>query len=114
MRVRQPKEKLMRHKTLVARIFENKQFESQARSQGLADLAKLSGVEGYTARDMTAEHAGQIEYMPWGTLFVKVDGLWHVLYLSSILGRQVSKTNPKSTIIHSLTTFSHHVARRSA
>ena len=50
----------MRYKTLVARIFENKQFESQARSQGLADLAKLSGVEGYSARDMTAEHAAGV------------------------------------------------------
>ena len=47
----------MRNKTLVARIFENKQFESEPRSQGLADLAKLTDVEGYTARDMTAEHA---------------------------------------------------------
>ena len=47
----------MRHKTLVARIFKNKQFESQARSQGLADLSKLTDVEGYTAQEMTAEHA---------------------------------------------------------
>ena len=47
----------MRNKTLVARIFENKQFESEPRSQGLADLAKLTDVEGYTARDVTAEHA---------------------------------------------------------
>ncbi len=50
----------MRYKTLVARIFENKQFESQARTQGLADLAKLSGVERYSARDMTAEHAAGV------------------------------------------------------
>ncbi len=50
----------MRYKTLVARIFENKQFESQARSQGLAELAKLTGVERYSARDMTAEHAAGV------------------------------------------------------
>ena len=48
---------LMRSKTLVARIFENKQFESEPRSQGLEALAKLTDVEVYTARDMTAEHA---------------------------------------------------------
>ena len=35
----------MRSKTLVARIFENKEFESQARSDGLAALAKLTDVE---------------------------------------------------------------------
>ena len=50
----------MRNKTLIARIFENKQFESQPRSQGLAELAKLTGVEGYTTRDMTAEHAAGV------------------------------------------------------
>ena len=47
----------MRSKTLVARIFENKQFESEPRSQGLEALAQLTDVEVYTARDMTAEHA---------------------------------------------------------
>ena len=47
----------MRSKTLVARIFQNKQFESQPRSQGLEDLAKLTDVEVYTTRDMTEEHA---------------------------------------------------------
>ncbi len=50
----------MRYKTLVARIFENKQFESQPRSQGLAELAKLTGVERYSTRDMTAEHAAGV------------------------------------------------------
>ena len=50
----------MRSKTLVARIFQNKEFESQARSQGLADLAKLTDVETYTQRDMTEEHAAGV------------------------------------------------------
>jgi len=52
----------MSNKILVARIFENKQFESQPRTQGLADLAHIGAaggytVEGYTAQDMTAEQA---------------------------------------------------------
>ncbi len=50
----------MSGKTLVARIFENKEFESEARSDGLADLAKLTDVETYTQRDMTEEHAAGV------------------------------------------------------
>ena len=47
----------MRRKTLVARIFENKDFESEPRRRGLDELAKLTDVEIYTTRDITEEHA---------------------------------------------------------
>ena len=46
----------MRNKILVAPIFENKEFESEARSGGLAALTELAEVEGYTNETFTAEH----------------------------------------------------------
>ena len=50
----------MRRKTLVAGIFENKEFESEARRRGLEELAKLTDVEIYTTREMTEEHAAGV------------------------------------------------------
>ena len=47
----------MRNRILVAPIFKNKEFESEARSGGLAALAELTEVEGYTNETFTAEHA---------------------------------------------------------
>ena len=44
----------MRNKILVAPIFENKEFESEARSGGLAALTELAEVEGYTNETFTA------------------------------------------------------------
>ena len=47
----------MRNKILVAPIFRNKEFTSEARSGGLAALAELAEVEGYTDVIFTAAHA---------------------------------------------------------
>ena len=60
----------MQGKTLVARIFQNKEFQSHARSHGLVDLAELTEVEVYTQRHMTEEHApGVVAVIADSTLF---------------------------------------------
>ena len=50
----------MRKKTLIARIFQNEEFVSEPRSDGLRELAKLTDVETYTARNMTDQHAEDV------------------------------------------------------
>ena len=50
----------MRKKTLIARIFQNEEFVSEPRSEGLRELAKLTEVETYTTRNMTDQHAAGV------------------------------------------------------
>ena len=47
----------MQNKILVASIFENKEFESEARSQGLTALGQLAEVRGYTNDRFTGRDA---------------------------------------------------------
>ena len=47
----------MANKILLTTIFQNEDFASEPRRQGIEDLGKLADVEFYTADAMTAEHA---------------------------------------------------------
>ena len=47
----------MRNKTLLAPIFQNKEFESETRSRGLSALAELTEVAGYVNEKFTAQDA---------------------------------------------------------
>ena len=50
----------MKKKILVAPIFDNKEFESKTRSQGLTALTQLAEVKNYTADKFTKQDAANI------------------------------------------------------
>jgi phosphoglycerate dehydrogenase-like enzyme len=50
-------EELMRKKTLITPILTNEEYVSEPRSRGLDALRKITDIETYTARELSAEHA---------------------------------------------------------